>query len=496
MLGRLGRATHFSAAELTRLQASFREICGDAGHSLSCSKFEQVALQVLPNLPSSYLTRVFTLVNEDGSGSINFKEMVCALSPLCRGTLNESVKLCFNAYNSCRSGYLIVSELEIMLEDMHSIYSAPSQAKLDESQQQRMANVAQVESFGRELQARAVANSGQLSFTQFEKCMTEDQEMLQLLIGSGFIVDSSQHDSSVSGADASSGTGNRRITLMTQGMSRVSVMQQPIIFDDEWGVSKDSIFGQTLSKLGLDSIMDDEEDDDDGGADGADDGDDDDAGGGGGGGGGSGGGRASSSEPTAASDNSDSWNDLMSGSWFGAGSGPDEGTADGTAGGGRQALKVVVYEAQGLPDIQLFGTQDPYVRVSLVYEGEASAAQNEGAASVRCCAVDSGGTDPSWVRLDSKVEGATAETGSVLRLPLSPELHSAIQEESSPPRMCSLLLEIWNENAMTDDEIIGSTRLRLTAGGLGTASVAFVEIGNTKWYDLDHGGRVRCHVGL
>jgi len=219
-------------------------------------------------------------------------------------------------------------------------------------------------------------------------------------------------------------------------------------------------------------------------------------GGGGGGGGGSGGGRASSSEPTAASDNSDSWNDLMSGSWFGAGSGPDEGTADGTAGGGRQALKVVVYEAQGLPDIQLFGTQDPYVRVSLVYEGEASAAQNEGAASVRCCAVDSGGTDPSWVRLDSKVEGATAETGSVLRLPLSPELHSAIQEESSPPRMCSLLLEIWNENAMTDDEIIGSTRLRLTAGGLGTASVAFVEIGNTKWYDLDHGGRVRCHVGL
>ena len=215
-----------------------------------------------------------------------------------------------------------------------------------------------------------------------------------------------------------------------------------------------------------------------------------------GGSGGSGGGRASSSEPTAASDNSDSWNDLMSGSWFGAGSGPDEGTADGTAGGGRQALKVVVYEAQGLPDIQLFGTQDPYVRVSLVYEGEASAAQNEGAASVRCCAVDSGGTDPSWVRLDSKVEGATAETGSVLRLPLSPELHSAIQEESSPPRMCSLLLEIWNENAMTDDEIIGSTRLRLTAGGLGTASVAFVEIGNTKWYDLDHGGRVRCHVGL
>jgi Ca2+-binding EF-hand superfamily protein len=44
-------------------------------------------MEVLPEMSEDFARGVFNLMDEDGSGSIDFKELACCLSILCRCSL-------------------------------------------------------------------------------------------------------------------------------------------------------------------------------------------------------------------------------------------------------------------------------------------------------------------------------------------------------------------------------------------------------------------------
>jgi Ca2+-dependent lipid-binding protein len=108
-----------------------------------------------------------------------------------------------------------------------------------------------------------------------------------------------------------------------------------------------------------------------------------------------------------------------------------------------------------LQDVQSLSAQDPYVVAFLMPQK---------AETQRTSAVAAGGTDPKW--------GASEGEGVLEELMLAwPEGDSS-----------SMLLEVWNENEVLEDDFIGSTMVRL----VGDVS----EAGSTKKYELNTGGWV------
>jgi len=152
---------------------------------------------------------------------------------------------------------------------------------------------------------------------------------------------------------------------------------------------------------------------------------------------------------------------------------------------GRARVVVTVQRARKLRNVQLFGTQDPYVVAYLVpevLEGALGARQ-------RTCAVQSGGESPAW---------SAEEHGSELRLPLPPPPEEGGGEEGAPgagggvlagkpPRSFRLMVEVWNENLVLDDKI-GAADLPLPT--------ELNRPGETKFYHLDTGGDIGLTVAL
>ena len=58
---------------------------------------------------------LFILMDRDNDGTVDFREMVCALSTLCRGSLEQRLALAFSAFDTDSSGYLEEDEVEQML---------------------------------------------------------------------------------------------------------------------------------------------------------------------------------------------------------------------------------------------------------------------------------------------------------------------------------------------------------------------------------------------
>jgi hypothetical protein len=115
-------------------------------------------------------------------------------------------------------------------------------------------------------------------------------------------------------------------------------------------------------------------------------------------------------------------------------------------------VSAVFHCAKALQDTQLFGSQDPYVTLSL---GEQQAKSGF---------IDAGGTD--W-KMDTKLE---------LRL-------EPTEDGDFVPGATELLIQIWNANVVQDD-LIGSTTIPLSDERLGFKA----------WYDLHPEGAVQITI--
>lgn len=143
-------------------------------------------------------------------------------------------------------------------------------------------------------------------------------------------------------------------------------------------------------------------------------------------------------------------------------------------GGGASAARVpsrvcvVVLQLRGLADVSSFmSQQSPYVQVTLLPEGAEAAAEGfdavpfdkerESLGTARSVAIESGGTGAVF----------SDRHGSALRprlCNLSEE--AALDDVRAHQQASAYLLEVWDENMMSADELVGSVVRPLTVTGI------------------------------
>lgn len=160
--------THdLSEEELKKLHENFRRICSN-GASATLSEFQDVlrAMEFRALLPLA--PRIFQLFDNDGSGTVDMREIVGGFSSLrkCRG--DEALKMCFQMYDTDGSGYISRDELASMFRALPEVYlpvDITEPGKLDEMFDRMDAN-----------------NDGHVSFEEFKDAIQLDQSLRKAVL--------------------------------------------------------------------------------------------------------------------------------------------------------------------------------------------------------------------------------------------------------------------------------------------------------------------------
>lgn len=153
----VARLTDLRGSDVTTLVAYFRAHDVNRDGQLA---LDEVA-QLFPHDDPALLARLFALVDADGSGLIDFRELCLALQALnsSHPSAGELLRFAFRLYDVDDNGVLDVRELACMLRFHQSFYGAESQ-----SVEQLLSDLRSVES---------------VSFEAFEELMNREPELLR-----------------------------------------------------------------------------------------------------------------------------------------------------------------------------------------------------------------------------------------------------------------------------------------------------------------------------
>nr|OQO30095.1 Calcium-binding protein NCS-1 [Rachicladosporium sp. CCFEE 5018] len=130
-LGELQRATHFDKKELQQWYKGFLKDCPSG--MLTKSEFQKIYKQFFPfGDPSSFADYVFNVFDADKSGSIDFKEFICALSVTSRGKMEDKLDWAFQLYDIDGDGKISYEEMLSIVEAIYKMVG--SMVKLPEDE--------------------------------------------------------------------------------------------------------------------------------------------------------------------------------------------------------------------------------------------------------------------------------------------------------------------------------------------------------------------------
>ncbi|KAK9770802.1 putative neuronal calcium sensor 1 protein [Seiridium cardinale] len=134
-LAELQKSTHFDKKELQQWYKGEKEQSVVERHSrmLTKEEFQKIYRQFFPfGDPSSFADYVFNVFDSDKSGSIDFKEFICALSVTSRGKMEDKLDWAFQLYDIDGDGKISYDE---MLKIVEAIYKmVGSMVKLPEDE--------------------------------------------------------------------------------------------------------------------------------------------------------------------------------------------------------------------------------------------------------------------------------------------------------------------------------------------------------------------------
>ncbi|TPX47983.1 hypothetical protein SeLEV6574_g02312, partial [Synchytrium endobioticum] len=111
----LQRKTHFDQVELEAFYEQFKSLSTASEGGITKETFDTCLgpLGVEKNLVTE---RIFCFFDQNSDGIISFPELVCGLSILCKGSLDERIKHAFNGYDLDGDGFISRSELHRMFK--------------------------------------------------------------------------------------------------------------------------------------------------------------------------------------------------------------------------------------------------------------------------------------------------------------------------------------------------------------------------------------------
>ncbi|KAF4548897.1 putative calcium-binding protein [Elsinoe fawcettii] len=127
----LQKATHFDKKELQQWYKGFLKDCPSG--MLSKEEFQKIYKQFFPfGDPSSFADYVFNVFDADRSGSIDFKEFICALSVTSRGKMEDKLDWAFQLYDIDGDGRISYEEMLSIVEAIYKMVG--SMVKLPEDE--------------------------------------------------------------------------------------------------------------------------------------------------------------------------------------------------------------------------------------------------------------------------------------------------------------------------------------------------------------------------
>ncbi|KAH0533990.1 Neuronal calcium sensor 1 [Glutinoglossum americanum] len=125
-LAELQKATHFDKKELQQWYKGFLKDCPSG--TLTKEEFQKIYRQFFPfGDPTSFADYVFNVFDADKSGTIDFKEFICALSVTSRGQMEDKLDWAFQLYDIDGDGKISYDEMLQIVEAIYKMVGLPEQ---------------------------------------------------------------------------------------------------------------------------------------------------------------------------------------------------------------------------------------------------------------------------------------------------------------------------------------------------------------------------------
>ena len=127
-LAELQKSTHFDKKELQQWYKGFIKDCPSG--MLTKEEFQKIYRQFFPfGDPSSFADYIFRVFDADKSGSIDFKEFICALSVTSRGKMEDKLDWAFQLYDIDGDGKISYDEMLKIVEAIYKMVRISSPRK-------------------------------------------------------------------------------------------------------------------------------------------------------------------------------------------------------------------------------------------------------------------------------------------------------------------------------------------------------------------------------
>ncbi|EMR83721.1 putative neuronal calcium sensor 1 protein [Botrytis cinerea BcDW1] len=127
----LQKSTHFDKKELQQWYKGFLKDCPSG--MLTKEEFQKIYRQFFPfGDPSSFADYVFNVFDSDKSGSIDFKEFICALSVTSRGKMEDKLDWAFQLYDIDGDGKISYEEMLAIVEAIYKMVGSMVKLPPDE----------------------------------------------------------------------------------------------------------------------------------------------------------------------------------------------------------------------------------------------------------------------------------------------------------------------------------------------------------------------------